>query len=167
MFHNKLNSYCWILGTPSKKEIEAYAAQELERLETQRNSLGRKGLADKADELAAALEHNDRQASVDLIMSVPIPGMISISITIRFDDTAILKKHQVDRFPGELERIPPPAFPSSENCPFSSMKNMINAVKILHHIDQSQDGVIRTQKLWMCEIEFICIRFRYLREEFF
>lgn len=91
---------------PSKKEMEAYTTQELERLETQRNSLGSEGLADKADELAAALEHNDRQAPVDLIMSVPIPDINSISYHSiqRYCNRG--ETSGCDRFPGELERIP-------------------------------------------------------------
>lgn len=91
---------------PSKKEMEAYTTQELERLEQQRSSLGKLGLNTKAEELAAALEYNDRQAPLDLIMSVPIPDINSISYhTIeRYcnrNDTA-----KYDRFSGDLERVP-------------------------------------------------------------
>ena len=91
---------------PSKKEMEAYTTQELERLEKQRSGLGSQGLTLKAEELSAALEHNDCEAPVDLIMSVPIPDINSISY------------HSIQRycnredtfgcssFPGDLERIP-------------------------------------------------------------
>lgn len=93
-------------GMPSKKEMEAYTTQELERLETQRSSLGSEGLAMKAEELAGALEHNDRQAPVDLIMSVPIPDINSISY---HSIQRYCNRGEIvgcSRFSGDLERIP-------------------------------------------------------------
>jgi Zn-dependent M16 (insulinase) family peptidase len=91
---------------PSKKEMEAYTTQELERLERQRSSLESQGLAVKAEELSAALEHNDRQAPVDLIMSVPIPDINSISYHSiqRYCNRG--ESSGCSSFPGDLERIP-------------------------------------------------------------
>lgn len=94
-------------GMPSKKEMELYTTQELERLETQRETLGSEGLAVKGEELADALEHNDRQAPVDLIMSVPIPDINSISYhSIKRYCNRSEESAGCDRFPGDLERIP-------------------------------------------------------------
>ena len=93
-------------GMPSKKEMEAYTTQELERLEKQRNSLGSEGLGQKAEQLAAALEHNDRQATVDLIMSVPIPDINSISYHPIQRHCNRGESSGCDRFPGQLEQIP-------------------------------------------------------------
>lgn len=91
---------------PSKKEMEAYTTQELERLEAQRNNLGSEGLATKGEELADALEHNDRQAPLDLIMSVPIPDINSISYHSiqRYCNRG--ESAECGRFSGDLERIP-------------------------------------------------------------
>ena len=59
--------------------MELYTAEEMKRVEDQRNGLGPQGLKTKANLLAAALEHNDKQAPLELITSVPIPDINSIS----------------------------------------------------------------------------------------
>jgi len=66
-------------GMPSTAEMELYTVQEMQRIEDQRTRLGPAGLAEKAQVLASALEHNDVQAPTDLITSVPIPDINSIS----------------------------------------------------------------------------------------
>lgn len=91
---------------PSKSEMEAYTTQELERVEAQRKTLGPNGLEQKAQELANALEHNDRMPPVELITSVPIPDINSITYhpIRRYCNRS--EASECDCFPGALEKMP-------------------------------------------------------------
>jgi len=95
-------------GLPSVKEMEFYTTEELKRVEDQRKGLGPEGLKNKADLLVAALEHNDRQAPLELITSVPIPDINSISYHLvqrycnRGENSVVT---DCDRFPS-LNQIP-------------------------------------------------------------
>lgn len=91
---------------PSKSEMEAYTAQELERIEEQKEKLGAEGLERKAEELADALEHNDRMPPVELITSVPIPDINSITYhpIRRYCNRS--DASECERFPGALEKMP-------------------------------------------------------------
>ena len=66
-------------GIPSRAEMEAMAAAEQQRIEKQRQQLGPDGMANKARDLAQALEQHDQLPSVDLITSVPIPNINSVT----------------------------------------------------------------------------------------
>lgn len=95
------------VGMPSIKEMEGYSVQEHERLEAQRKKLGPEGLAAKAEILEKAVEHNEKQAPPELIMSFPIPDISSISFhTIRryCNRGSSENESHCDRFP--LDQIP-------------------------------------------------------------
>ena len=88
--------------------MEFYTTEELKRVEDQRKGLGPEGLKNKADLLVAALEHNDRQAPLELITSFPIPDINSISYHLvqrycnRGENSVVT---DCDRFP-TLNQIP-------------------------------------------------------------
>ena len=74
------------------------AAEESERVEQQRRSLGEEKLAEKEEQLQKAKEQNEVPCSNDVVSSVPIPG----TDCIFFHPLVSVGNHQSD---SELESV--------------------------------------------------------------
>ncbi|XP_053381490.1 uncharacterized protein C05D11.1-like isoform X2 [Mercenaria mercenaria] len=68
-----------IIGEPSKAEQERLAREENERVEKQREALGKDGLQQKSDQLEKATEENEKEASDSVLTSVDVPNVDSIN----------------------------------------------------------------------------------------
>ncbi|XP_013133610.1 PREDICTED: uncharacterized protein C05D11.1-like [Papilio polytes] len=63
-----------IVGSPSIELQKKMSDEELKRIEEQQKKLGEGGLAKKAEQLAAAMEYNERPPPEGLLTSIPVPS---------------------------------------------------------------------------------------------
>lgn len=73
------NKYIGVECYPSKEEQQKMAKEEKQRVEEQRNTLREDGLKEKGVLLQKAIEYNDREPPVEMLTSVPIPCLKSIT----------------------------------------------------------------------------------------
>ncbi|KAF4518639.1 hypothetical protein B566_EDAN005966 [Ephemera danica] len=86
-------------GRPSAELQQKMAEEEEKRVEMQRNTLGKDGLAKKEAHLRAAMENNEKPPPSEMLTSVPIPSISGINF------------HSIESFSSAQPEVSHPAFP--------------------------------------------------------
>ncbi|XP_046995924.1 uncharacterized protein C05D11.1-like isoform X1 [Schistocerca americana] len=68
-----------VRGVPSITEQKRMADEERQRVEAQRQSLGKEGLSEKGEKLRHAMLENEKPPPEEMLTSVPIPSIASIN----------------------------------------------------------------------------------------
>lgn len=82
------NKSITVRAVPSIDEKEKLAKEESERLENRKLELGEQGLAEKGQELEAAIAENDRTPPLEMLTSISVPSAKSIT----FHNLDIIRK---------------------------------------------------------------------------
>lgn len=92
-----------VRAVPSIEEQKRYAKEEHDRVEQQRASLGKEGLATKANQLADAIAANEIPPPDDMLTSIPVPSTDGI----KFHPVQIFKSSEGSNPPGlNLQKLP-------------------------------------------------------------
>lgn len=100
------NKSVTVRAVPSTNEKEKLAKQESERLEKRREELGEEGLKKLGQELSDAIKENDREPTLEMLTSLPIPSTKSINfhtLEINKKNTAATNKVDLSRLPFYIE----------------------------------------------------------------